>query len=99
MKYVFSDLKYFYSNAYVIIRILFSVELFVKKEDTMQLFKLFITALMPALKLLLVTLVGTFLALQRINVLNKSDRKHLNTVSLILSSLFVLSLIQSTFFL
>ncbi|KAK7391641.1 hypothetical protein VNO78_20058 [Psophocarpus tetragonolobus] len=46
----------------------------------MQLWKLFITALMPVLKVLLITAVGAFLALPRVNILRKSARKHLNTI-------------------
>ncbi|KHN01043.1 Putative transporter C5D6.04 [Glycine soja] len=46
----------------------------------MQLWKLFITALMPVLKLLLLTAVGAFLALHRFNILRKSARKHLNVI-------------------
>ncbi|XP_020222873.1 protein PIN-LIKES 3 [Cajanus cajan] len=46
----------------------------------MQLWKLFITALMPVLKVLLITAVGAFLALHRFNILRESARKHLNTI-------------------
>ncbi|RZC11813.1 hypothetical protein D0Y65_011853, partial [Glycine soja] len=52
------------------------------------LWKLFITALMPLLKLLLLTVVGTFVALQRFNILSKSARKHLNIVSSFVSVVF-----------
>ena len=48
----------------------------------MQLWKLFITALMPVLKVLLITAVGAYLALDRFNLLKESARKHLNAVSL-----------------
>ncbi|RZB88004.1 Protein PIN-LIKES 3 isoform C [Glycine soja] len=46
----------------------------------MELWKLFVTALMPVLKVLLITAVGTFLALHRFNILRESARKHLNTI-------------------
>ncbi|XLU31236.1 hypothetical protein S245_067302 [Arachis hypogaea] len=46
----------------------------------MQFWKLFITALMPVLKVLLITALGAFLALDRFNVLRDTARKHLNTV-------------------
>ncbi|RDX67948.1 Protein PIN-LIKES 3, partial [Mucuna pruriens] len=45
----------------------------------MQLWKLFVTALMPVLKVLLIIAVGAFLALHRFNILRDSARKHLNT--------------------
>ncbi|KAL5139178.1 Protein PIN-LIKES 3 [Glycine soja] len=48
--------------------------------QTMELWKLFVTALMPVLKVLLITAVGTFLALHRFNILRESARKHLNTI-------------------
>ncbi|KAK7391639.1 hypothetical protein VNO78_20056 [Psophocarpus tetragonolobus] len=44
----------------------------------MDLWKLFITALMPVLKVLIITAVGTFLAVHRFNILRESARKHLN---------------------
>ncbi|XP_027364614.1 protein PIN-LIKES 3-like [Abrus precatorius] len=46
----------------------------------MHLWKLFITALMPVLKVLLITAAGAFLALHRFNILRESARKHLNTI-------------------
>nr|XP_025619732.1 protein PIN-LIKES 4 isoform X2 [Arachis hypogaea] len=46
----------------------------------MQFWKLFITALMPVLKVLLITALGAFLALDRFNVLRDTARKHLNTL-------------------
>ncbi|KAK7278502.1 hypothetical protein RJT34_23532 [Clitoria ternatea] len=46
----------------------------------MQLWKLFITAVMPVLKVLLISAVGAFLALHRFNILRKTARKHMNTV-------------------
>jgi len=53
----------------------------------MELWKLFTTALMPVLKVLLITGLGSFLALHRFNILRESARKHLNAVCLIFSSL------------
>ncbi|XP_057458309.1 protein PIN-LIKES 3-like [Lotus japonicus] len=46
----------------------------------MEFWKLFVVALMPVLKVLLVTAVGTFLALDRFDILNETARKHLNTM-------------------
>ncbi|CAJ1976521.1 unnamed protein product [Sphenostylis stenocarpa] len=46
----------------------------------MDLWKLFTTALMPVLKVLLITGAGTFLALHRFNILRETARKHLNTL-------------------
>ncbi|MED6194128.1 hypothetical protein PIB30_025684 [Stylosanthes scabra] len=46
----------------------------------MQFWKLFITALMPVLKVLLITALGAFLALDRFDVLRDTARKNLNTL-------------------
>lgn len=46
----------------------------------MGILNLFLTASMPVLKVLLVTAVGSFLALDRIKILTEDARKHLNTV-------------------
>ncbi|KAI4318137.1 hypothetical protein L6164_025943 [Bauhinia variegata] len=46
----------------------------------MDFWKLFITALMPVLKVFLLTSVGAFLALDRIDILMGSAKKHLNTM-------------------
>ncbi|QCE07675.1 Auxin efflux carrier [Vigna unguiculata] len=46
----------------------------------MELWKLFTTALMPVLKVLLITGLGSFLALHRFNILRESARKHLNAL-------------------
>ncbi|KAK7268728.1 hypothetical protein RIF29_21436 [Crotalaria pallida] len=45
----------------------------------MQLVKIFITALMPVLKVLLVTAIGVFLAWDRFNILRETARKNMNT--------------------
>jgi hypothetical protein len=48
----------------------------------MEFWKLFVVALMPVLKVLLITALGTFLALNRFDILNsETARKNLNTVS------------------
>ncbi|KAF3446943.1 hypothetical protein FNV43_RR12123 [Rhamnella rubrinervis] len=46
----------------------------------MELLQLFITASIPVLKVLLITALGSFLALDRINILGAETRKHLNTM-------------------
>ncbi|KAI4345863.1 hypothetical protein L6164_012951 [Bauhinia variegata] len=46
----------------------------------MDFWELFITALMPVLKVLLVTALGTFLALDRFDVLGEKARKNLNSL-------------------
>lgn len=48
----------------------------------MGLVDLFLVALVPVLKVLLVTGVGLLLALERINILGPIARHHLNLVSL-----------------
>lgn len=50
----------------------------------MELLQLFITASIPVLKVLLITALGSFLALDRINILGAETRKHLNIVSCML---------------
>jgi hypothetical protein len=48
----------------------------------MEFWKLFVVALMPVLKVLLITVLGTFLALDRFDILStETARKNLNTVS------------------
>ncbi|KEH17853.1 auxin efflux carrier family protein, putative [Medicago truncatula] len=48
----------------------------------MEFLKLFIVALMPVLKVLLITVLGTFLALDRFDILSRETaRKNLNTMT------------------
>lgn len=47
----------------------------------MKLLDLFIVAFIPVLKVLLLTALGLFLALDRVDILGKEARKHLNNVS------------------
>jgi hypothetical protein len=47
----------------------------------MGLLELFITASIPVLKTLLITGLGSYLALDSVNILGEDARKHLNTVS------------------
>jgi hypothetical protein len=48
----------------------------------MEFWKLFVVALIPVLKVLLITVLGTFLALDRFDILStETARKNLNTVS------------------
>lgn len=47
----------------------------------MSIEELFILALMPVLKTLLIAVVGLFLALDRISILTAEARHHLNNVS------------------
>ncbi|KAK4275882.1 hypothetical protein QN277_018895 [Acacia crassicarpa] len=46
----------------------------------MHFWSLFLTALMPVLKVLLITLVGTILALDRFSLLKDDARKHVNSL-------------------
>lgn len=46
----------------------------------MRLFSLFVAASVPVVKVLLLTALGSLLALDHINVLSPDARKHLNTV-------------------
>ncbi|KAK1362198.1 putative membrane transport protein [Heracleum sosnowskyi] len=46
----------------------------------MRLFSLFLAASVPVLKVLLLTALGSFLALDHINILGPDARKHLNTI-------------------
>ena len=58
----------------------------------------FIVALMPVLKVLLITVLGTFLALDRLDILSRETaRKNLNTVSFI-SSISSINLHHKCFF-
>lgn len=46
----------------------------------MEFLALFVVALMPVLKVLLVTAVGLFLATERVDILGASARNYLNNV-------------------
>ena len=46
----------------------------------MEILRLFVTASIPVLKVLLITALGSYLALDRVNILGDDARKHLNTV-------------------
>lgn len=48
----------------------------------MGLVDLFIASSIPVLKVLLVTALGSYLALDRVDILGDDARKHLNNVSL-----------------
>ncbi|XP_028769600.1 protein PIN-LIKES 3 isoform X3 [Neltuma alba] len=50
------------------------------EKDTMHFWSLFFTALMPVLKVLLITVVGIILALDRFSILKKDARKHVNSM-------------------
>lgn len=50
----------------------------------MELLQLFITASVPVLKVLLITALGSYLALDSVDILGEDARKHLNTVSFLL---------------
>ena len=50
------------------------------KKFAMEFLDLFIVALMPVLKILLVTAVGLLLATERINLLGADARPYLNNV-------------------
>ena len=56
----------------------------------MEFLDLFIVALMPVLKTLLITAIGLLLAIDRIGLLGPEGRHHLNNVSHILPALFLL---------
>ncbi|CAN6545587.1 unnamed protein product [Malus baccata var. baccata] len=49
----------------------------------MELKQLFVTALIPVLKVLSITALGSYLALDRVNILGEVTRKNLNTVKTI----------------
>lgn len=55
----------------------------------MEILGLFVTASMPVLKVLLVTALGSYLALDSIGILAEDTRKHLNTVSSFLFFIFL----------
>jgi branched-subunit amino acid permease len=46
----------------------------------MEVFQLFVTASIPVLKVLFITALGLYLALERVNILGEETRKNLNTV-------------------
>ncbi|KAK9928514.1 hypothetical protein M0R45_025646 [Rubus argutus] len=46
----------------------------------MQLWTLFLTASIPVLESFLITVLGSYLALDRVNILGQDSRKHLNTI-------------------
>ncbi|KAM1844430.1 hypothetical protein ACFX13_018838 [Malus domestica] len=46
----------------------------------MELKQLFVTALIPVLKVLSITALGSYLALDRVNIFGEVTRKNLNTV-------------------
>ena len=47
----------------------------------MALLDLFVAATIPVLKVLLVTALGLYLALDQVNILGEETRKHMNNVS------------------
>ena len=47
----------------------------------MELLQLFVTASIPVLKVFLITALGSYLALDRVNIWGEVKRKNLNTVS------------------
>ena len=57
------------------------------QSSVMELLDLFITSLIPVIKVLLVIAVGFFLAIERIDLLGTNARHHLNNVSSHLSML------------
>lgn len=52
-----------------------------KATMTMRLLDLFITSSIPVAKILLITGIGFYLALDQVNILNQDARKQLNNVS------------------
>ncbi|WOH10664.1 hypothetical protein DCAR_0730133 [Daucus carota subsp. sativus] len=67
----------------------------------MGILNLFLAASMPVLKVLLVTAVGSFLALDRIKILTEDALKHLNTkyiINLILKFIFNLNYNNNSMF-
>lgn len=59
------------------------------KGAKMEVFQLFITATIPVLKVLFITALGSYLALERVNILGEETRKNLNTVIFYLSVVMV----------
>ncbi|KAL8135848.1 hypothetical protein AgCh_010451 [Apium graveolens] len=60
----------------------------------MGLLCLFFAASMPVLKVLLLTAVGSFLALDQINILGPDARKHLNTIGAIYLWVYVYNILR-----
>lgn len=56
----------------------------------MKLLDLFITSSIPVGKILVITGIGFYLALDRVNILNQDARKHLNNVSFFYNIIIVL---------
>ncbi|KAI5660869.1 hypothetical protein M9H77_20192 [Catharanthus roseus] len=54
--------------------------LLVRNRSQMGLLELFIASTIPVIKVLLVTALGSYLALDRINLLGEDARKHLNNI-------------------
>lgn len=52
-----------------------------QRSSEMGFLDLFVVAMVPVLKVLLITLVGLFLALDRIDLLGSTARPYLNNVS------------------
>ncbi|KAK6245996.1 hypothetical protein SCA6_009086 [Theobroma cacao] len=49
-------------------------------DENMVLLDLFIAATIPVLKVLLITALGLYLALDHVNILGEDTRKHMNNV-------------------
>ena len=61
----------------------------------MGILNLFVAALIPVLKVLLLTAVGSLLAVDRIGILGHDARKHLNTVRFYCNLKLFLSIIHT----
>lgn len=53
----------------------------------MKVLDLFVAASIPVVKVLFVTAIGSFIALDHINILGEDTRKHMNNVSVQIFSL------------
>lgn len=68
--------------------VLFFFDIRSQATMTMRLLDLFITSSIPVAKILMITGIGFYLALDRVNILNQDARKQLNNVSFFSSKRF-----------
>ena len=76
---IFHNIGFIYVYIYIYSRWRSFSELW--RDLNMGLLELFITASIPVLKTLLLTALGSYLALESVDMLGEDARKHLNTVS------------------
>jgi len=64
----------------------------------MALLQLFVASSMPVIKVLLITALGSCLALEHVNVLGEDARKHLNKVLSLLAIILLLQFISHCYY-